>query len=719
MAVAQGLINRENYGMYLELVDKGYITINAKDFTADNIEQHFNSIANILDDGIEDEAVHRMFIHLIFTDGEDVEFNIFHYLFNLMFYPIILRAGAEIDSTKIWFYEDITQKSIKSWIDHLYIKKYRTTIPQLELNQTIDSIFVKFNKRLSNYQEYLANTINMKDHIDLMNQYPDFYNAVHCDVSGIPIEDVKEYGLKQAHVQIDYIKNSDHCLRDSFRTGEAISDKQFKEVYCNIGTKPNGRGGIYPTVINRSYITGGLIDPEDNVIESSIGRQAQTLSKTNVGISGNYARILGLNCQNTRINPDPKYSCDTQNFIEMEITDEIILKEFDMRYYRENPKGIDKLLDAERDKHLIGKKLYFRSPMTCASFARGQGICYKCYGDLAYINNNINPGKYAAENQSSKLTQKLLSAKHLLESNIKATNWRGPYQDYIMVDYDNIMLKYDFDYTGYKMRLTDIDFDDEYDDNEYNYYVTSFTIIDPAGKEYDIYTSDSDNFYLQPDVATITNSIMAIEESDSAELDLGEMQKNAHNILFKINIKNDEIQATMNRIKNIINVKSETLKYNKDTFLREFMETNIKGGIIINSVHYEVILANQLADKDNPLEFPDWTVPNQENYQILTLNTSLMESRYLMTRLLYNKTGKVLINPSTYKVSSPSDSDVYAIVNAPDYLNNSSIHTGMDNNLTDDDDENANKSKNPFIEWRSKEEYIKYVQDKYDTVHKY
>ena len=61
--------------------------------------------------------------------------------------------------------------------------------------------------------------------------------------------------------------------------------------------------------------------------------------------------------------------------------------------------------------------------MTCESAAKGQGICYKCYGELAYVNKDINPGRYASEKLSAELTQRLLSAKHLLETVIKKIQW--------------------------------------------------------------------------------------------------------------------------------------------------------------------------------------------------------------------------------------------------------------------------------------------------------
>ena len=53
---------------------------------------------------------------------------------------------------------------------------------------------------------------------------------------------------------------------------------------------------------------------EELVIESSVGRVAQILQKTNVGESGAFARQLELNNQDTTLHVDPNYVCDTVHF---------------------------------------------------------------------------------------------------------------------------------------------------------------------------------------------------------------------------------------------------------------------------------------------------------------------------------------------------------------------------------------------------------------------
>jgi hypothetical protein len=432
----------EYYFPYESLVKTGYQEIYTKDLNKENIDKMFDNAINILKDGIETEFVQNMKLHIIFVDKVDINLSIFDYIFNLMFWRLRIMIDKKIHSIHLFFPDNITQKYCKDYIDNVFIDKNRKSVDIISLNQIIDGTIGKF-REFRRFQPFLANSLNLEDTIELMNKYPEFYDTMHLDVSNIPLEDVKEYGMKVTHKQIEYIKNSDACLSDSFRTGEAVSPKQYKEVAVNIGSKPDGKGSVYPIAVNHSFLNGGLQNPTELFIESSNGRVAQILQKNNVGESGEFARKLELNNKDTRLYPDPNYSCGSRNFMRVTIDSETKLKMYNLRYYRENPNGIDKKLSYKRDKHLIGKTLYFWSPMTCASAARGKGICYKCYGDLAYTNREINVGQIAAEGLSSIYTQTLLSAKHLLESNIVKIEWSDDFHNFFTAFFNTISIKED------------------------------------------------------------------------------------------------------------------------------------------------------------------------------------------------------------------------------------------------------------------------------------
>lgn len=664
MVQHQHTFHLSNYGPYSELLQTGIYHVFTNQFNEDNIDDHFKWIINILYDGIEQDIVRKAKVRIHYADNKQVSMNLIDYMYNLMMWSIIVCSGQEITSFYQWntMFEPITKKSIKEYIDKKFIRKNIGIMDMIKLNQSIDNGIGKF-RDLENFQMYLANTVNLEDTLDLMNKYPEFNDTIHFNIDGIPLEDIKDAGMKATNLQINYIKNSDHCLKDSFLAGEGINAKQYKEVSVNVGTKPNGQGGVFPHAIQGSFINGGLKTVEEIIVESSIGRIAQILQKQNVGQSGSFARSLGLNNLDSKLHKDPFYICDSVNFEEVEIENQDMLDEFDMRYYRFNPNGMEYRIDSYYDQHLIGKKLYIRSPMTCASAARGDGICFRCYGDLAYVNRDIDIGQIAAELLSSIYTQILLSAKHLLESAIVKMHWTEGFFDLFNVEYNQISLKEEVNYRGYKLIIED-DFEDDSDeelndsDMELTNYVLYFDVICPDGNKITIKSSENDkeaeNIYLHQDLIDYMNQV-GVNDDGIYELDMNKMKTLQ---LFVIDVKNNELSKTMKTIKNIIDNKKSTKSYNKDTILADFIKTNLSGNIKINAVHFEVLLMNQMRDGEDMLELPDWTSYNP-TYQMLTLSESLKNNRSISVRLQASQISRSLIHSSNRRLKATSNMDVF------------------------------------------------------------
>ena len=413
---------------------------------------------------------------------------------------------------------------------------------------------------------------------------------------------------------------------------------------------------------------------EEVVEESSVGRIAQILKKKNVGDSGSFARKLGLNNQDSFLHKDPEYICDSRNFQPVEIKNSDILDMFNMRYYRFYEDGPEYLLDSDKDRHLIGQTLYFRSPMTCASAARGEGICYRCYGDLAYVNRDINIGQMAAELLSAIYTQILLSAKHLLESAIVKLNWTPIFHKVFNVAFNLITLKEDMSYKGMKLIIDpDEIIDDESDDEDLDdptgesssgSYVTYVTVQLPDGTKEEVKTSDSDQLFLHQDLISYLEDADINEDSGLYELDMNKMKDV---VLFNIDVRNNELSKTMNTIMHIIDNKAGTKSYNRKSILQAFIDNNLAGGIKLNSVHFEVLLMNQIRAKDDILRLPEWAHRN-EDYQILTLREALKNNRSISIRLQANQGVKTLIHPDNRKISESSIMDLYAMEKPQEYM---------------------------------------------------
>lgn len=653
--------NISNYGPYEKLVRDGFMDIYTKDLNKNNIIQHFRYILNIFRDGIEQDYVHSMKIHIIFEDNVDVTVSIFEYYTNLIFWVAPLSANDKLTSRFFFWVENFTANDIKRYIDDNYLDIHRTDFDNITLNNVIDDVLSMF-KTNDEFALYYMNTINNEDTIKLMNANNDFYNCIHADFTGVPLESVKDVGTKITDRAIDHIMNSDHCLGDPFRAREGINRKQFREYMVVVGPVVDGEGGIYPTSINSSFANEGVREIGYYYQESSKGRTSQIINKDNVGSSGAFARQLSLNNRETILNLNEDHDCRTKNLIQMKIKNATYLKLFKNRYFRFTPNGVEYKISSNplRDnKDLIGKTIYLRSPMTCESNVFGGGICRKCYGDLYYTNKDVNIGQLASELLSSKLTQMLLSAKHLLEPRVIKPVFTGNFYDYLELAHNIVKVKEDIDIenTFIVIDRDSVKTEDDNDNFEYNFYCSGFVIQTPDGNRTYVKLQSDDNLYFTSDMTLMIND-SHLNDDDEYIIPLSEIKE--YN-LFIINMNNNELSKTLKEIKSTLD-KEESIKgLTKEQFLEKLLDTSIEGGIEIDSVHMEVLISNQIrkfvVEKEDILETPDWGIPN-EKYTLITLNKALTNNPSITVSLEYQYINKALVDPLSYKKTKPSSVDL-------------------------------------------------------------
>lgn len=685
--MSEVLNHPENYGPYAGISRGEPITINTNSITVQNWQSHYDSIINILKDGIESDIVQSSFINIIFADNVSIELSIPDYFINLIMWDMLIRTDSPIESKHIFFADEIKKDTIKDYIDKFLIDNNRKRFSNKKLNNIIDDALYHIHD-INQFAMFLSNTVNLEDNIFLMNECPEFYECMHADLSSVPIEDVKSVGMQYANKAIDIMKDSkkylgyDHCLADACRASEGINPKQFKEFTINIGTKPDGRGGIFPVPIYNSFINGGVSSILDYFIESSTGRTAQIIKLSKVGESGKFARILGLNNMDSKLNEDPNYDCCSQNFVEIIIKDKKMLKMLRNRYYRLSPHGVELQISAN-DSHLIGRKIYLRSPITCASAAKGHGVCYKCYGDLAYtvydagINFGVNIGRIASETLSSGLTQKLLSAKHLLETFVEKIVWTQKFNEFFEIEGNMIRLIDDGNFKDCKFILDpesielvneeDDDLgnpdDDESSVSIYNEYITEFDIS--RGSEIYHISNDKDaKLYISNEL----NSVIRRKGEPidgKIYLDLKELKDMT---LFIVPIENNELSKTLEHLEDLLNTNASIKGLSIHQLLQSLIETVIEGGLNIASAHLEVILSNQVRDAQDILQRPKWFLYDPD-YEILSLNRALTCNPSVTVSMSFQKVSKLLYNPLTFKKNGASFMDLF-FMERPQYAIN-------------------------------------------------
>ena len=587
------------------------------------------------------------------------------------------------------FSKNITKRTIKEFIDEYCIDVNKRTIPNTYLNGIISDSLTEISK-IDEFSFYLANTFNLEDFYYLGKQNPEVYNLMHPDLSNVPLEDVKAIGNANTDRLIEIMNSEkihnpngadyEHCLAIPLAIGEGVNPKQFREFAIVEGTKPNNEGGIFPHAIETSFITGGVSDPYDYYMDANAARIAQILQKENVGTSGRFARLLGLNNIDTFLHHDPNFDCHTKNYIELEVTSDSVLKMIDSRWYRMTPNGVDHLIQYKTDKYLIGKTILLRSPITCASAARGQGICYKCYGELAYVNRDINPGRYASEKLSAELTQRLLSAKHLLETIIKLINWTKEFEQYMEINANCIMLDQEIPTKGYFMLIDPEDIDSESDDIEdqegediYNEYITRFYIKTPTGEEILMKSETDDKLYLSNTLNGLIRK-KAVQDNGRFSLPLSLIKNEP---LFFIVLHNNDLMKALDDVKDCIdkNAITRAKGMTKDKLINKFIETIIISKLSIQAVHLEVILMNQIRAFDDVLEKPHWEYPN-EQYQILTMKQALDKNPSVVISVLNEKLEKMFYMPLTYRKHAPSFVDLFFMEQPQIFIKNDNMVDG-------------------------------------------
>ena len=674
-----GLVNYQNYYMFSELVQKGTMELKTSDININNYQDYYNGIMNVLRDGIELPQVHKYKIRVDFGNGDIVNLSIFDLYYNIIMWFIVIRTGFPIDGRALFYPKHMTQKAIKKYLDK-YVFMNRKRFSPREINNILDDTLFRFSD-VDEFSFYLANTINLKDNVELMDALPEFRDLLHTSLENVRIENVKDEGMKRAYRSIDIIKNEsenilgyDHCLKNSFESEEGTNERQYKEFAIHIGSKPNGSGGVHPHIIDRSYLTAGLEHVVDQFVDSASRRVAQIQMKKNTGSSGNFARILGVNNMDSFINPDPEFKCDTKNYQEFLVEDEKFLSMIVGRYYKLDPDGIDYLV-GPKDRFLIGTKILMYSPMTCASAAHGNGICYRCYGDLAYVNNNIKVGKFASDELSSQLTQMQLSAKHLLETIVNKIVWTPEFdllfdinvnkifikpksEGYILIDPDAIYFENDDDYVN------------NMEDGDNERYITELIYIDKNGNQYTIGSEEGANMYLSEEFEKyIADNNESLDEDNMYKFDVSMLASTEFTEfdLFFIHIRNNDIGKNLKDIENLINRKKTIAMYDKDQLLQHLVRLIINGKLNIQSVHLETLLSNQIRSPRDVLKKPDWS-NEDEKYTVLTLDQALKDNPSIINSLIYQNLDYVLSYPLSFQKTSPSKMDLFFMLRPQDYI---------------------------------------------------
>ena len=393
-----------------------------------------------------------------------------------------------------------------------------------------------------------------------------------------------------------------------------VKPKQMEELYINFSQIPDGKN-IVPVIMNGNGFRAGYHALPVFYAGSIAARVPDIMNKDYMGIAGYFNRNLMMLAYGTV--SSTVWDCGSQNPIPIEVED-MTFDMFDGRYYYESKNsGVLKVFH-KGDKHLLGKKLWFRSPCTCNL---NEDICHVCYGQRALKVGDLSGGNiYTTELLTSRVSQNILSAKHLLKSNAEKIDYSDSFDKYFIVDMSTIIPKDD--------KKFDIYIREDYGDN----ISERFTCY--IGKDLEPVTISNYASISIPDNVidkckeVVIDDVTYLKISSHKIMDVG----GQFAVVIPINIMLTKKYMDIMRF-----FESDISKYTSLTDAIVMLAKMCYGLIPILSTHGELLIGRLVRSEENRLLRPDWTVPDQK-YQIMRLKTVLQNIEAISTALSFEQT---------------------------------------------------------------------------------
>jgi hypothetical protein len=367
-----------------------------------------------------------------------------------------------------------------------------------------------------------------------------------------------------------------------------VKPKQMEELYINFSQIPDGRN-IIPVIMNGNGFRAGYHSLPVFYTGAIAARVPDIMNKDYMGAAGYFNRNLMMLAYGTV--SSTVWDCGSQNPIPIDI-DETMLEMFDGRYYyEEKGSGILKVLHKD-DKSKLGKKLWFRSPCTCNL---NEDVCHVCYGQRALKVGDLKGGFiYTTELMTSRVSQNILSAKHLLKSNAEKIEYSESFDKFFVVDMSTIIPKDD--------KRFDIYIREDYLDNiseQFTCYIGKDMIPVTISNYASISISES---ILDKCKDVVIDDVTYYKITSHKILDAG----GQFAVVIPINIMMTKKYMDIMKL-----FESDITKFQTISEIVMALARMCHGLIPILSTHGEILIGHQIRSVENRLLRPDWTVPDQ------------------------------------------------------------------------------------------------------------
>jgi RNA polymerase Rpb1, domain 5 len=594
-------------------------------------DQKYTGMKNQIIDYLKTDFTRRKESITVEVEGQESKMSLANLLTNLMVLRPFNALKSPVTTDFIFDANNMNSSTLDGYFNRVieYFSEEDFNI----LNKAISESIEEMSDMSGSFNVRIGNTISVRSLIELAERNPEFLDLLNTVIpNGMQFDEIEAY-LKSRLDKLMNILSTDekNVLYNYINSKTGINNKQLGQSIMNVGLKPDLFGNVIPEPINTNYLRG-LRSPVDFYINATGARKALITNFKKVKESGYLTRKLSLLMIDTTLDYETD-DCGTQHYVTVHVSDKDTLGRISGKWYLA---GDELLLIEESNEDLIGQTIQMRSPITCASSTNK--ICRTCYGDnLAKINKDKHIGILAVLLLTNRLTQMLLSAKHLLQTKSSKIDWQPEFMEYFSVDRNMIMLN------TIDNSAIIIDPDDITEDEENDYLtINSFKIRKQKGKLININTDIK--LILSDEVVEMTTE----NRQDDGTIAIPLKALNPDSVVFNIIMENNELSASLQAILELIETNSHLGLEGVDPIYNKFIELLNESGIGIKSVHIELILRALIRDIEDPTQPPKFHLDHFPQYRILRVTDAVLKSPSVSVSLAFEQIKKQIESPDTY-----------------------------------------------------------------------
>lgn len=587
-------------------------------------------------------------------DKEEYQLELRDFLINLiLFEPFIELYGLNVLNKSYIFDCKTGIPNIENYINNkiiLTLKDYQ--VKNTYLNIRISNVIYNLRMISVDFSQILGLNFNIFTFADMYSSNTEIRDIMETkfDESLQPYEieaQLKE--LQNREMQI-YKDLPDNELGAILRSATGVKPKQFTEFTIAGGLKPTIDGYTIPEVIQNSILIGGLDRPSYFYIDAGGANKSLIMNKRVMGSAGYFGKLVSLLTRTLSMDTEIS-DCGNPHLIEIELKTNTHLKRCDGKYFKVNKDDIDySVLNYEKHKHLVGKKIYIRSAITCGL---GNHVCAKCIGIQALTNADIANGvsTFYSEEVTKVVEQNILSTKHLLETFSEIIKFNDNFYKFFTLIGGEIMPVLqvedeDKDIDDYAIYINpdDINKVDEYeDDSLFNNFLPDAKFVirninNPKEEDIPIELEDKELF--------ISKDVMKDIYKNNGYIYFSELNEDMK--LFEINIQNKELTKPLYDLMDLINKKKDNDNETIDSMLQQFLDLMVTAKISASIVAGEVIINRLIKDVNDPYVRPDFSQEIMPKYQIKTVKNALTKNKSPLIGLSSENLKKQLLDDELY-----------------------------------------------------------------------